>query len=70
MNISFRTLSENCSHQGMIKEGRRWCGKGAKCWADWHLCEKSECPLLGEDKRIMPQVDGQISLMEWMEETS
>lgn len=66
--ISFKILQENCKYQGMLKEGKKWCGKGATCWSDWRECNKENCSFLARTKKV-PDKMNQISITDYLKTT-
>ena len=62
--IAFRVLAENCSHQGMIKDGKPYCGYKANGWEDWHPCKQKLCPLVNKPKE--QELEGQMSIEDFI----
>ena len=72
MNISFKTLSEHCRHQSVIRQGRKICtfknGQLALSYADWQECKQANCVLINQ-KHVEPiddQIEGQLSLADYL----
>lgn len=66
MKISFKTLQENCSHQGAIRDGQKMCVYQAHCWDDWVVCNTKNCPILNPVKPPK-EIEGQMSLEDFFE---
>ena len=72
MNISFKTFSENCSHQMAIRDGKPQClfknGKSAQSFDDWQDCKPSHCCLLNPklQEPIDDQLEGQMSIEDFL----
>ena len=66
MQITFKQLQDNCSHQMWIKAGTKMCGYKAKCWDDWKVCKVVNCPILNPQKKEDENLDGQMSIDDFL----
>lgn len=72
MNISFKTLSENCAHQMAWRDGAAQClfknGKTAQSFEDWQECKQSNCCLINQKLKepIDDQLEGQMSIEDFL----
>jgi hypothetical protein len=62
MQITFKQLQDNCIHQGLIKQGHKWCGYHAHCWDDWKPYKVANCPILNPQKKHDVQLEGQMCI--------
>lgn len=67
-SVKFSIVQEHCRHQGMIKEGKKWCGYiggvPARCWDDWKECCEANCFLVNKKQPAAEPEFKQLSIFD------